>query len=374
MVWNWQQPDWAQFTFDDAALHGIETRFLRNAGYLQGALAHISGDQLTDLFVDVVSEEAFKTSEIEGEHLNRGSLQSSIRRNLGLAFDKFKPSPAEQGIADVMTKTYETFSDRLTEQTLFDWHKRVMSGNGTIKDIGKYRTHVEPMQVVSGAIHKHKVHFEAPPSQQVPNEMNTFIHWFNDTSPTGKNPLPVVHRAAMAHLYFESIHPFEDGNGRIGRALVIKTICQNLEHPALLALSYTIQKNRKHYYEALEKNNKTNKITHWMVYFGNMLIDAQDYTKQLIDFVIGKGKLYNRIKGILNARQEKALARLLKDGPDSFPFGLNAEKYISITGTSRATATRDLQDMVDKGVVIRKGELKATRYYLDFGENKREQS
>lgn len=366
MIWNWQQSNWTHFTYDQNLLVGLEAKFLKNAGYLQGALSHIAGEQLSEIFVDIVSEEAFKTSEIEGEHLNRESLQSSIRRNLGLSVDKFKANPAEQGIADVMTDTYETFSKNLTHQTLFSWHKRLMAGNKEIKDIGKYRTHSEPMQVVSGPLYKHKVHFEAPPSHQVPKEMDAFIQWFNDTSPKGNHPVQAVERAALTHLYFESIHPFEDGNGRIGRALVIKALCQNLEHQALLALSYTIHKNRKQYYEALERNNKKNEITNWMIYFGNMLVEAQDYTKQLIDFVIEKGKLYSRVKGTLNSRQEKALARMLKDGPDSFPFGINAEKYISITGTSRATATRDLQDMVEKGIFIREGELKATRYHLQF--------
>jgi len=372
MIWNWQKPDWPNFTFDQQALVEWEAMFLRNSGYLSGTLAHIADEDKTLLTIDAMSEEALKTSEIEGEQLNRDSLQSSIRRNLGLAADSRKVKPAEQGIADMMTDLYRHFARPLTHKTLFNWHKLLMQGNHQVKDIGKYRTHTDPMQVVSGAMHKPKVHFEAPPSQTIPAEMERFLAWFNNTAPNGKNPLPALTRGGIAHLYFVCIHPFEDGNGRIGRTLIVKSLLQNLDQPLLIALSYTIQKHRKQYYEALEKNNKDNAITPWLLYFAKTVIEAQAYTQHLASFIVEKGKLYNRIKGQLNERQEKALARMFEEGPDSFPFGLNAEKYIGITGASRATATRDLQDMVDKGVFTRHGELKATRYHLNISSKQRE--
>ncbi len=366
MIWNWQKPEWPTFNFDKDALASYEAAFLQNAGYLQGVLTHMSTEEKSGLTIDTMCEEAFKTSEIEGEHLNRESLQSSIRRNFGLNAEKNKVRPAEQGIADMMTDLYNGFAQPLTDQTLFAWHNMLMQGNTHIKDVGRYRTHKDPMQVVSGALHKLNVHFEAPPSETVPHEMKRFIQWFNDTAPGGKTPVPALARAGIAHLYFVCIHPFEDGNGRVGRSLIIKSLCQNLSQPTLLALSYTIQKRRKFYYEALEKNNKGNEITTWLIYFAKTVIDAQVYTQQLIHYIIEKGKFYSQVKEHLNERQEKVLARMFKEGPDSFPYGINAEKYISITGTSRATATRDLQDLVDKGVFTRTGERKATRYQINM--------
>jgi Fic family protein len=370
MTWNWQKPAWPTFDFDQSVLVELEARFLRQSGYLMGSLAHIPEQHKAELTVETMTEEALKTSEIEGEHLNRDSLQSSIRKNLYATPDQRKVKPAEQGIADMMTDLYQNFSDPLTNDMLFNWHKLLMQGNQNIKDVGAYRTHTDPMQVVSGALHKPKVHFEAPPSKQVPGEMESFIHWYNQTAPGEVNQLPALTRAAIAHLYFVCIHPYEDGNGRIGRALIVKALSETLHQPLLVGLSHTIQKNRKLYYQALEENNKELNITSWLLYFANTVLEALSYTQRLVDFIVEKGKLYNRIKGQLNQRQEKALGTMFQFGPDGFEFGLSAEKYISITGTSRATATRDLQDLVDKGVLTRSGELKSTRYHLNVGGDK----
>ncbi len=366
MIWNWQKPGWPHFNFEKDTLMELEAIFLRETGHLSGTLTHIPEEEKALLTIDTLSEEALKTSEIEGENLNRDNLQSSIRRNFGLRADKRNVKPAEQGIADMMTGLYKNFAAPLTHKILFNWNNLLMQGSKEINEAGNYRTHKEPMQIVSGALYKRKIHFEAPPSQAVPGEMKKFILWFNDTAPNGKMPLPALTRAGIAHLYFESIHPFEDGNGRIGRALAVKALCQNVKQPVLLALSHTIQKHRKFYYEALEKNNKGMKITPWLLYFGKTILEAQSYSQYLVNYTIAKGKLYNKIKGKLNTRQEKVLTRMFQDAPESFPFGMNAEKYIRITGTSRATATRDLQDMADKGVFNRTGELKATRYHLNI--------
>lgn len=371
MSWNWQKTKWPIFEFDQTVLVELEARFLRESGYLLGTLAHIGEQDKAELTVETMSEEALKTSEIEGEYLNRDSLQSSIRKNLYATADQRKVKPAEQGIADMMTDLYQNFSNPLTEETLCNWHKLLMQGNFNLKDVGTYRTDTDPMQVVSGALYKPKVHFEAPPSEKVPMEMERFIEWYNHTAPGAGNQLPALIRTGIAHLYFVCIHPFEDGNGRIGRAIIVKALSETLHQPLLIGLSYTIQKNRKLYYHALEENNKEINITSWLLYFSNTVLQALSYTQRLIDFIIEKGKLYNRIKGQLNQRQEKALGTMFQFGPDGFEFGLSAEKYISITGTSRATATRDLQDMVDKGIFTRTGELKSTRYHLNISANKR---
>jgi Fic family protein len=198
------------------------------------------------------------------------------------------------------------------------------------------------------------------------DEMDAFVAWFNKTGPDGKSPLPALTRAGIAHLYFASIHPFEDGNGRIGRALAEKSLAQNLAQPSLIALAYTIERARKAYYAALERNNKELEITDWLVYFGNTIIEAQRNTIKRVDFYVAKAKLYEKLRGKLNARQDKVLARIFREGINGFKGGLSAENYIGIAKTSRATATRDLQELVALGALARTGELRHTRYHLNI--------
>lgn len=224
------------------------------------------------------------------------------------------------------------------------------------------------MQVVSGPDYKRTVHFEAPPSARMQKEMTRFNTWFNDTLPNGKHPLPALTRAGIAHLYFVCIHPFEDGNGRIGRALAEKSLAQNLNQPSLIALAYTIERKRKDYYAALERNNKEMEITAWLTYFANTILEAQRNTIKRVDFFVAKAKFYEKFRDQLNERQDKVIARMFKEGIDGFKGGLSAENYISISGTSRATATRDLQDLVDKGALTKTGELRHTRYFLNLAE------
>jgi Fic family protein len=240
----------------------------------------------------------------------------------------------------------------------------LMRGERRINVIGGYRTHSDPMQVVSGRAHDPKVHFEAPPSSRMPEEMDAFVKWFNDTAPDGKRPLPALTRAGAAHLYFVSIHPFEDGNGRIGRALSEKSLAQNLGQPSLIALAYTIERARKAYYAALESSNKDTEITGWLIYFAETILEAQRNTIKRVDFYVAKAKFYERLRGQLNERQEKVIARIFREGIDGFKGGLSAENYISLTKTSRATATRDLQDLVAKDALTKTGELRHTRYHL----------
>ncbi len=366
MIWNWQKKDWPKFSYDKVLLEELEGQFLLMSGVLIGAYQHVSDEDKNILIVDIMSNEALKTSKIEGEILNRDSLQSSIRRNFGLVVDKKKIPPAEQGIAEMMVDLYRTFNQPLTQKSLFAWHHMLMSGRSDLKNVGAYRGHGDPMQVISGALHRPRVHFEAPPSNNMKHEMKQFIAWFNETAPGGMSPLPALTRAGIAHLYFVCIHPFEDGNGRIARALTEKALSQSLRQPTLIALSHVIEKYRKVYYDALEHNNKTLEITDWLVYFAKTIIQAQEYTQHMINFLIEKTKLYDKTRGNLNERQTKAIGRIFLEGPEGFRGGLSAENYIRITGTSRATATRDLQELVDMGVLHRTGELKSTRYHLNI--------
>src|SRR5712671_2049696 len=368
MSWNWEKPGWPNFTYDSTALEPLEKRFLLQSGEFIGAFKHIGADDQDTLKIEIISEEAVKTSEIEGEILNRDSVQSSLRHQLGLGAEKPGITPAERGIATMMVDLYRSFADALADKTMFDWHRMLLSGDTSIQVIGGYRTRADAMQVVSGPIHKRKMHFEAPPSSHVPDEMKQFVIWFNDTAPGGKTPLPPLTRAGIAHLYFVCVHPFEDGNGRIGRALAEKSIAQNLGQPSLIAPAYTIERKRKDYYASLERNNKETEITSWLEYFANAILEAQNNTIRRVDFYVAKAKFYQKHRGTLNARQEKVIARIFREGIDGFEGGLSAENYISVTGTSRATATRDLQNLIEKGVLTKTGELRHTRYHLGLAK------
>lgn len=368
MKWNWQQPDWPNFSYKSDLLAQLEQTFLTQSGEVIGACKHIGPVDQVTLKIELISEEAVKTSEIEGEILNRASVQSSLRYQLGLDADKPGVEAAERGVAEMMVDLYRNFADPLDDATLFTWHNMLFSEDKRIKVIGAYRKHEDPMQVVSGADYRRTVHFEAPPSTCIPEEMKNFIDWFNDSAPGGKRPLQALTRAGITHLYFVCIHPFEDGNGRIGRALAEKSLAQTLNQPSLIALAYTIERNRKDYYAALEQNNKGMEVNGWLNYFASTIIDAQRNTIARVDFFVAKAKFYEKFRAQLNERQEKVISRMFREGIDGFKGGLSAENYITISGTSRATATRDLHDLVVKSAFRRTGELRYTRYFLNLND------
>jgi len=362
MGWNWQQPDWPRFTWDAARLAKSEQEFLKESGVFIGTAKHLGPADHEELIVQAMSTEAVTTSQIEGEVLDRASVQSSIRRQLGLATDRKRARPAEQGIAQMMVDLYRSFAAPLSDEVLFRWHRMVMHERRDLRDAGRYRTGREPMQVVSGAIHRPEIHFEAPPASKVGKEMARFLAWFNRTAPQGSEPLPALTRAGIAHLYFVSIHPFEDGNGRIARAIAEKALAQCLGQPTLTLVAATILARRKAYYDALGKANKSNEITRWLAWSAEITMEAQRRTIAQVEFLIDKTRLLDRLRGQLNERQEKALLRMLREGPEGLRGGLSAGNYASITGASPATATRDLAHMVAKGALARRGELRYARY------------
>jgi len=357
-IWNWQQKDWPNFSYDKHLIKSEEELFLTEAGLFLGIAKSITKNDKKFLQIDIIGSEAFKTSEIEGEILNHQSLQSSIRRNFGLSASE-KPTPKEDGIAEMFTDLYHNFDKDLTHKQLFAWHKMLFKGNEKFKT-GAYRAHKDALQVVSGKIYDPKVHFEAPPSNKIKKEMSEFILWFNQSRKT----LPALARAAIAHLYFVTIHPFEDGNGRIARALTIKALSQNINQASLISLSTVIQEHRKAYYQALERNNKSCKINDWISYFAKAIIAAQKHSQSLADFLLKKKRFYEKSGKLLNSRQEKVIARIFKEGIKGFAGGLSADNYLKITKTSRATATRDLQELVDLRIFTKKGEGRWTRYFL----------
>jgi Fic family protein len=366
MTWNWQRPSWPHFSWDKARFRNAEEHFLLGSGMFAGTLKHLGPIDREQLTIEAICTEALTTSEIEGEILDRASVQSSIRRQFGLATDDRRVGRAEQGIAEMMVNLYRSFAEPLSGGMLFEWHRMLVKGRQDLKDIGRYRTSGDPMHVVSGAIYSPKVHFEAPPSSQVPKEMAGFVNWFNRTAATGSEPLAALTRAGIAHLYFESIHPFEDGNGRIGRAISEKALAQSVGQPALTALAETILVRLRPYYDALEAANKSNDVTPWLSWFAGIAIEAQRRTEARVEFLIDKTRLLDRVRGQLNERQEKALLRVLREGPEGFKGGLSAGNYATITEASPATATRDLADMVAKGALVRIGERRHARYSVSI--------
>ena len=366
MRWNWQRPEWPHVTWNPARLTKAEERFLVGGGMFAGIVRHLDTADKEQLAVESMSTEAVTTSEIEGEILDRDSVQSSIRRQLGFATDHRRVRPAEQGIAEMMVDLHRSFAKPLSDDMLFAWHRMIAGDRTDIKDIGRYRTNQDMMQLVSGSLHEPKVHFEAPPSAEMPREMRRFIEWFNRTAPDRADPLLAVTRAGLAHFYFVCIHPFEDGNGRVSRALAEKALAQALGRPTMIALAVTILSKRKGYYDALELNNTETEITDWLAWFAATVIEAQDRTIALVEFLIDKTRLLDRVGGLLNERQKKAFLRMLREGPEGFRGGLSAGNYISITNASTATATRDLADLVANAALTREGERRHARYHLNI--------
>jgi Fic family protein len=359
MNWNWQKKDWGNFTYNLSKLDELENQFIYESGLMFGAFIHLDEDKKEKLLIEIISDEALKTSEIEGEYLNRDSLQSSICRQLGFKADNRKIKPAEKGISELMINLYKTYDQKLSHEVLFRWHGILMRNREDLESIGEYRKSKEPMQIISGQIGEPRIHFEAPPSKQLHKEMTNYIKWFNNN-----NTLKPLARAGIAHLYFECIHPFEDGNGRIGRALTEKCLAQSLGKPTLIALSTIINADKKAYYDALEKANKSNEITPWLLYFSKTILESIRHSKSKIEALITKAKLFSKLDGQLNDRQIKVLNKMFDAEPKGFEGGMSAAKYMSITGATIPTTTRDLADLVKKKALKKKGELKHSRYYL----------
>jgi Fic family protein len=265
-----------------------------------------------------------------------------------------------------MVAVRQHYATPLTAEELFAWHTLIFPGSPGIA-VGNWRTHAEPMQVVSGAYGKEKVHFEAPPSERVPDEMRQFIRWFNDTAPGGSQSIkhaPV--RAALAHLYFESIHPFEDGNGRIGRAVAEKALSQSIGRPVVLSLSSVLEANKNEYYAQLQKAQRTLTVDQWLNYFAGVVLEAQVLAGQVVRFTLKKARFLDKAKPKLNERQRKVIERMLQATLGNFEGGMNARKYVSLTQASKATATRDLQELVELGILVSVGKGRSYRYDINI--------
>lgn len=368
MSYNWQQKGWPEFQFTPGLIDDIQLKFLLKSGKSNGQYAGIPAEKKDQLLVDILLSEAIKTSEIEGEFLSRVDVMSSLKKNLGIHEEqpRLVKDHRAKGIAKLMVAVRQSWQNPLSDSMLFSWHEMLMEGNRYIQ-AGKWRSGAEPMQVVSGTLGKEVVHFEAPPSDQIPKEMDRFIAWFNATAPGGTNPIlnPIL-RSALVHLYFESVHPFEDGNGRIGRALAEKALHQGVDQPILISLSQVIEADRNQYYEQLKKAQSTLHVDEWLIYFADVALKAQEKVEELIEFSFQKTRFFDTYSQELNERELKALNRMLEEGPDGFDGGMNAKKYMSLTGASKATATRDLQHLRDLGIFIPKGGGRSMRYEVNL--------
>jgi len=367
MKYNWQYAKWPEFNYSTTGLQQELLLFSEKVGRVDGMLSALSGPTQMETVVDLMVSEALKSSEIEGEMLSRTDVLSSIKNNLGMvSLPKQVVDLRARGMADLMVNVRESYDKPLTKKALLEWHTMLMMGTPRIRS-GAWRKHAEPMRVVSGTLGQELVHYEAPPSSQVPGEMKRFIQWFNSTAHGGLEQMGFAPlRSAVVHLYFESIHPFEDGNGRIGRALSEKAISQGVGRPVLVGLSSAIESDRAGYYAALKQAQRSTDISEWVAWFVHMLLKAMEQVEVKVEFTLKKISLLDRMESQLNSRQLKVLRRMLKEGPEGFSGGMTAKKYRVIAKTSKPSATRDLQDLVSKKVLIPTGGGRSTNYQVNI--------
>jgi len=354
MEYHWQDKDWANFRYNREAIREIVPAFLEKSAVMEHALQGLNTAEQQEEIVRFMISEAITTSEIEGEYISRQDLMSSIKNRLGLnTTPKSVKDKRAIAVTNLLVAVRNSYEKKLTETDIKHWHSLLFENSKTIK-AGKWRTGSEPMQVISGAFGKVTVHYEAPPSYRVPAEMKEYVRWYHAFK-TGDDPADALIKTAIAHLYFESIHPFEDGNGRIGRAIAEKCLSQSLGRPVLLSLSSIIEKNRKQYYAALKEASKSLEITDWVVYFANVIKQAQTEAVEIVKFSLQKAQFFNKFQDQLNERELKAIKKMFDAGIEGFEGGMTAKKYMSINQTSKATATRDLQHLSEIGALLGQG-------------------
>lgn len=366
MKYNWQQADWPKFRYDSERLEELVFDSITAISKLMGSTETIPEEIRQENLIEAMVQEAMKSSEIEGEFLSREDVLSSVRKQFGLS-QKESQDQRANGISKVLIDVYENYSKPLCKKTLNHWHSFLFEKQNLDIKIGAFRKSSEAMQVVSGPIEKRKIHFEAPPSCTLDTEMKRFINWYNSSAEGGFSEISAAPiRAGIAHLYFESIHPYEDGNGRIGRALIEKTIAQDFKQPILLAFSSEIEAQRKDYYYQLEQAQKSNEISDWLEYFLETTINAAKRSTELIKFILKKSRFYQANQERLNPRQAKVIKRMLDQEVLGFKGGINARKYMSISKCSKATATRDLTEMYDWKILRRRGAGRSVSYDLNL--------
>lgn len=367
-MYIWQQQEWPRFRWDEAELKVRLDSVRLKQGRLLGRAEAVPGQADLDLEMDALIQNAIRTSEIEGEYLDTDSVRSSVARQLGVG---------QVGMADHSTVRSEALvallldatrqlEKPLTRELLCRWQAFLFpEGAGSLSDIriGKLRGE-QPMQVVSGRINRPVVHFEAPPQHRLEEELDIFLNWFNQP-PRGMDPLL---RAGIAHLWLITLHPFDDGNGRVVRAVTDRALAQTESRSIrFYSLSAAIMAQRQAYYDHLERAQKGGlDITEWLTWFLAVLEEALQQSLVRISRVMDKARFWQRHAAtVLKERQIKVLNRLLDTAGEGFENGINAGKYKSMAKVSKATATRDLTDLLEKGCLHKMpGAGRSTRYTI----------
>ena len=375
MKYIWQHPDWPNFVFNRADIQLDLYRYAMDSARLAGGIDQLTGGDQTEASIDLLVAEAIKSSQIEGEQLNREDVRSSLRNYLGLnAIPERVGDPRAEGIAALLVDARNTFMTPLNCERLCYWHELVIPHDtdifGRQFNKGAFRNSAEPMQIVSGPVGYEQIHYEAPPAKDVPDQMVRFLEWYNQTGPNGNIKMPGPVRAAIAHVWFELIHPFEDGNGRIGRAVADVALAQDLQRPSLLSLSVSIEKKRDEYYEQLGQVSRGDlDISAWVEWFVRTVTEAQMSAKDQVNFVLSKARFFDQYGDKLNDRQLKAITKMFDAGVAGFTGGMTAKKYMSITRSSKATATRDLSELLEFGCFVKSGAGRSVSYDLNINVN-----
>ena len=368
MRWIWQQSDWPNFRYDKRALEERELQFRLNSERLAGSFDALPVASQEDATIDLMLSEAIKTSAIEGEDLDRESVRSSL---LSLITSDTLPDNPDQkaaGAASLLVDVRKNWRSPLKGELLGKWQSMAVPEQRYTSILrGAYRNDPSPMQIVSGPHGREKVHYEAPAASQVPDEMAKLIEWYNQTSPfSGDNTIPGIARAGIAHLWFEVIHPFDDGNGRVGRAVADHALSQSLGYPTTACLATAIEADKKSYYLQLEKASRGSMdVNVWLDYFADTIIKAQEIAREEVNFLLAKARFYEAYGNQLNERQTRMVSRVFAEGQKGFEGGITTRKYEAITKCPNRTASRDLSELVAKGIVIPlPGGGRTTRYEL----------
>ncbi|WP_010522975.1 Fic family protein [Aquimarina agarivorans] len=359
-----EKENWTDFTWDEKLISKelAETRNLQ--GRLLGKMESLGFDQQDEAVLNTLTLEIVKSSEIEGEILDLEQVRSSVAKQLGIALAGATESERHiDGIVEMMLDATQRYGLPITKDRLFGWHSLLFPTGWsnmfkiTVADWRKDST--GPMQVVSGAMGKEKVHFEAPSSEKIDSEMEALIHWIES-----ENEIDPVLKSAIAHLWFITIHPFEDGNGRITRALTEMLLARSDNSvKRFYSMSSQIRIQRKQYYEILEKTQKgTSEITDWILWFLACLKNSFESTSELLSKILIKAEFWKiNSKTILNERQQKMLNKIL----DGFDGKLTTSKWGKICKCSQDTALRDIQDLIKKKILLKeKSGGRSTNYEL----------
>ncbi len=363
-MYIWEQPEWPNLTWDDGRLLEPLAAARLKQGRLLGSMARLGFDLKLEAQLEALTEDVIKSSEIEGEVLDRDSVRSSIARRLGVPAAAVVPADRRtEGVVEMMLDATENYEALLTPETLFGWQASLFptgySGMHKVK-AGAWRDDAAgPMQVVSGPIGRQQVHYQAPPAPQLDGEMQAFLDWFNCRGkPEG------LLRAGLGHLWFVTIHPFEDGNGRVARAIADQALAQSEDSgQRFYSVSSQIRKERSDYYDMLERSQKgALDVTDWLAWFLDCFSRALDGAEAACANVLRKADFWQRYaREAFDKRQKTVLNRFL----DGFEGKLTAKKWAAIGKCSIPTAQRDINELVERGILRRNpGGSKNTSYDL----------